>query len=116
MEFKITHNSKSTALGLAQRADGSKEVGAKEILKNVVLKRTFWLLFRASGKGNSGFGAESPNAPPSREAVLCNSGLGAESPNTTLSSAAALGNSGLGAESPNAPPGSKAEIVVKKEN
>ena len=70
MEFKITHNSKSTALGLAQRADGSKEVGAKEILKNVVLERTFWLLFRASGKRNSGLGAESPNTPHSSSLVI----------------------------------------------
>ena len=70
MEFKITHNSKSMALRLAQCADGSKEVGTKEILKNVVLKRTFWLLFRASGKRNSGLGVESPNAPLSSEAEL----------------------------------------------
>ena len=70
MEFKITHNSKSTALGLAQRADGSKEGGAKEILKNVVLARTFWLLFRAIGKRNSGLGAESPNASPGSKAVI----------------------------------------------
>ena len=54
----------------AQRADGSKGVGAKEILKNVVLKRTFWLLFRASGKCNSGLGAESPNTPLGSDAAI----------------------------------------------
>ena len=43
---------------------------AEEILKNVVLKRTFWLLFRASGKRNSGLGAESPNAPLGSKAEI----------------------------------------------
>ena len=96
MEFKITHNSKSTALRLAPaRRRLLVERRAEEILKNVVLKRTFWLLFRASGKRNSGFGAESPNASLSRNAEIVEKdsktifrGLGLKAP--TLYSAARL--------------------------
>ena len=80
-------------LELAQWVGGSEEADSEEILKNVVLKRTFWLLFRASGKRNSGLGAESPNTPLSSKAEIV------EKENQKLSS-------GL-----YAPPCSEAEIL-----